>query len=119
MLRNTRESVNSSGFVTASKRTTTILRLKAELQTGSDLLQRILRERRQKWEQQQLATYEAKGKKPPKNWQDKYKEPEPVDESELEQLPAGWRWSDPFRSYPPWRRVGQPSTGPSEIRSGR
>ena len=43
---------------------------------ASELLARILRERRQRWEQQQLATYESKGKKPPKNWQSKYKEPE-------------------------------------------
>lgn len=42
---------------------------------ASELLARILRERRQRWEQQQLATYESKGKNPPKNWQSKYKEP--------------------------------------------
>jgi len=38
--------------------------------------------------------FQAKGKKPPKNWQDKYKEPEPVDESELPELPEGWCWAN-------------------------
>ncbi|CAD76983.1 MAG TPA: hypothetical protein DDX19_14020 [Rhodopirellula baltica] len=56
------------------------------------LLSRIRTERRERWEAEQLAKYEAKGKQPPKNWQDKYKEPEPVDESELPELPDGWCW---------------------------
>ena len=46
-----------------------------DIEPASELLARILRERRQRWEQQQLATYESKGKKPPKNLQSKYKEP--------------------------------------------
>lgn len=61
-------------------------------ETAHELLQRIRTERRERWEAEQLAKYEAKGKKPPKNWQDKYKEPEPVDESELPELPEGWCW---------------------------
>ncbi|MDM4019317.1 restriction endonuclease subunit S [Roseiconus lacunae] len=63
-----------------------------DVQPASELLTRIRTERRQRWEAEQLAKYEAKGKKPPKNWQDKYKEPEPVDESELPKLPEGWCW---------------------------
>ena len=64
---------------------------------ASELLQRIRTERRQRWEAEQLAKYEAKGKKPPKNWQDKYREPEPCTEEELEilhdqNLPNGWAW---------------------------
>ena len=51
-----------------------------------------LRERRQRWEQQQLATYESKGKKPPKNWQSKYKEPAAPDTANLPELPTGWCW---------------------------
>ena len=42
---------------------------------ASVLLERILVERRKKWEEEQLKNFEAKGKKPPKNWKDKYKEP--------------------------------------------
>ena len=61
-----------------------------DVQPATELLQRIRTERRERWEAEQLAKYEAKGKKPPKNWQDKYKEPKPVDESELPKLPEGW-----------------------------
>lgn len=62
------------------------------VEPASELLARIRTERRERWEAEQLAKYEEKGKKPPKNWQDKYKEPEPVDESELPELPEGWCW---------------------------
>ena len=61
-------------------------------ETATELLQRIRTERRQKWEAAQLAAFEAKGKKPSKGWQNKYKEPERVDESELPELPNGWCW---------------------------
>lgn len=57
------------------------------------LLQRILIERRKKWEQDQLAKYAAKGKKPPVNWKSKYKEPVGPDTSNLPQLPEGWCWA--------------------------
>jgi type I restriction enzyme S subunit len=57
-----------------------------------DLLARIRTERRHRWEQSELAKYEAKGKQPPKNWQDKYKEPQLVDGADLPELPDGWCW---------------------------
>lgn len=60
---------------------------------GQMLLDRILRERREKWEQDELAKYAEKGKQPPKNWQSKYKEPAEPDVSELPELPAGWGWA--------------------------
>ncbi|MDA7910041.1 restriction endonuclease subunit S [bacterium] len=63
------------------------------VEPASELLARIRTERRERWEAEQLAKYEEKGKKPPENWQDKYKEPEPADESELEELPEGWCWA--------------------------
>jgi type I restriction enzyme S subunit len=63
------------------------------VEPASELLARILRERRQRWEQQQLATYESKGKKPPKNWQSKYKEPAAPDTANLSELPNGWCWT--------------------------
>ena len=63
------------------------------VEPATELLARILRERRQRWEQQQLATYESKGKKPPKNWQSKYKEPAAPDTANLPQLPNGWCWA--------------------------
>ena len=63
------------------------------VEPASELLARIRTERRERWEAAQLAKYEAKGKQPPKNWQDKYKEPEPVDESELPEIPPTWEYT--------------------------
>lgn len=60
---------------------------------ASELLARILRERREQWEADKLAEYKAKGKKPPKNWQDKYKEPVEPDTDDLPDLPEGWVWT--------------------------
>ena len=60
---------------------------------ASKLLERILKQRRKKWEQDQLAAYEAKGKQPPKNWQAKYKEPTGPDTANLPNLPEGWCWA--------------------------
>ena len=62
-------------------------------ETGAELLQRILVERRQLWEQEQLAKFKAKGQRPPNNWQQKYKEPPGPDTSELPELPEGWCWA--------------------------
>lgn len=64
-------------------------------EAASDLLQRILHDRRQKWEQQQLAAYQAKGKEPPKNWRDKCKPPAAPDTTNLPKLPNGWCWATP------------------------
>ena len=60
---------------------------------GEELLRRILVERRKRWEEEQLAKFKAKGQKPPKNWQQKYKEPLGPDEGELPELPQGWCWA--------------------------
>jgi type I restriction enzyme S subunit len=57
------------------------------------LLQRIRAERRCRWEQAELGKFEAQHQKPPKNWKDKYKEPEPLGDSYLPELPEGWVWS--------------------------
>lgn len=62
-------------------------------ETGADLLQRVLTERRARWEQKQLARFAEQGKTPPKDWQAKYSEPAPPDLSELPQLPDGWVWA--------------------------
>ncbi len=63
------------------------------VEPAHELLARIRTERHQRWEQAELAKYEAKGKQPPKDWKDKYEEPEPVDETGLPELPNGWCWS--------------------------
>ena len=62
-------------------------------ETGEELLDRILAERRKRWEEEQLAKFAAKGKKPPKNWTSRYKEPVQPDTSGLPGLPEGWCWA--------------------------
>jgi type I restriction enzyme S subunit len=63
-------------------------------ESGEQLLQRILKERRAKWEADQLAKMDASGK-PPKDggWKRKYKEPTPPDTTEQPKLPEGWMWT--------------------------
>jgi len=58
------------------------------------LLERILAERRRRWEEAELAKMKAKGK-PPKDdkWKAKYPEPEAVHISALPVLPEGWVWT--------------------------
>ena len=65
----------------------------APAETGAQLLERILAERRARWETQQLAKFEAQGKKPPKDWQKKYPEPVQTDFTGLSELPEGWVWA--------------------------
>lgn len=57
---------------------------------ASKLLTRILTERRQKWESDQLAKFSAAGKEPPKGWRDKYDEPQLPDLTDVPKIPAGW-----------------------------
>src|SRR5262249_52947193 len=64
-----------------------------KVEPASKLLERILAERRRKWEADQLAKFAASGKQPPKNWPAKYVEPALVDTSALPDLPDGWCWS--------------------------
>ena len=65
-----------------------------DYEPASVLLERILVERRRRWEEAELAKMEAKGK-PPKNdkWKAKYKEPAGPDVDELPELPEGWCWA--------------------------
>jgi type I restriction enzyme S subunit len=59
-------------------------------ETGAELLARILRERRARWEVRQLARFKAQGKAAPKGWQSKYGDRGAPDTSQLPLLPAGW-----------------------------
>lgn len=63
------------------------------LETGEQLLARILTERRARWEAKQLAKFKAQGKVPPKDWQKKYPEPVQPDTTDLPELPEGWVWA--------------------------
>lgn len=62
-------------------------------ETGAQLLQRILSERRARWEAKQLAKFAEQGKVPPKDWQKKYPEPAQPKTSDLPELPEGWVWA--------------------------
>lgn len=62
-------------------------------ETGEQLLERILIERRKRWEEKQLAKFAEQGKQPPKDWQKKYPEPIKPDTSRLPDLPDGWVWA--------------------------
>lgn len=85
------------GRLTAAWRAEQAVRAKRDKTTAAEpapeLLARILRERRQKWEADQLAKFAAAGKEPPKNWQAKYVEPTPPDTTGLPELPDGWCWA--------------------------
>ena len=61
---------------------------------ASELLNRIRQDRRHRWEQDYLQTQKAKGKQPKNDkWKAKYKEPEPVDTTDLPELPEVWCWA--------------------------
>ena len=63
-------------------------------ETGEQLLARILKERRAKWEADQLAKMLAAGKRPKNDdWKKKYKEPEEATSRNLPKLPNGWTWA--------------------------
>ncbi len=62
-------------------------------ETGAQLLERILTERRARWEAKQLAKFKEQGKAPPKDWQSKYPEPVKPDTTDLAELPEGWVWA--------------------------
>jgi type I restriction enzyme, S subunit len=61
-----------------------------DAEPASQLLERILRERRRKWEDEQRAKFAAAGKEPPKGWQAKYVEPAAPDTTDSPELPDGW-----------------------------
>ncbi len=62
-------------------------------ETGAQLLERILTERRARWEARQLAKLKEQGKTPPQDWQKKYPEPVQPDTTNLPELPEGWAWA--------------------------
>ncbi len=77
-----------TGELTADWRTT-----QRNLEPAATLLERILTNRRTKWEADQRAKFQATGKTPPKDWQAKYPEPSKADTATLPALPDGWCWA--------------------------
>lgn len=61
---------------------------------ASVLLERILAERRRRWEEAELTKMKAKGKVPKDDrWKAKYAEPPAPDARDLPELPEGWCWA--------------------------
>ena len=66
---------------------------KDKLEPASQLLERILKERGQKWEEQQLEQFKAKGIMPKNDkWKEKYNKPDVDEVAKLIELPEGWLW---------------------------
>ncbi len=64
------------------------------VESGANLLARILKARRTAWEQAELAKLKAKGKAPTDDrWKQKYQEPASPDTTDLPELPEGWVWT--------------------------
>lgn len=65
-----------------------------DYEPASVLLERILAERRRRWEEAELAKMKARGKAPKDDrWKEKYVEPVAPDTSDLPELPEGWCWA--------------------------
>jgi len=66
---------------------------KRDYEPGDVLLARILKERRRRWEEAELARLKAAGKMPKDDkWKAKYEEPVAPDAAALPELPEGWCW---------------------------
>ena len=85
-------------------------------ETGAQLLQRILTERRARWEAKQLAKFKEQGKAPPKDWHQKYPEPVAPDTTGLPALPNGWAWASAEQLCD---FITKGTTPPKELDDGR
>jgi len=93
------------------------------LETGVQLLERILNEHRAHWEAKQLAKFAEQGKAPPKDWEKKYTEPVPPDTTDLPDLPRGWVWATvdqltAEQKYGSSSKTNEDSTGVPILRMG-
>jgi len=65
-----------------------------DYEPASELLKRLLAERRRRWEEAELARLRAARKTPKDDkWRARYPEPERASASDLSGLPEGWCWS--------------------------
>lgn len=62
------------------------------VEPASVLLERILQERRRKWEEEQLSKYAENEQKPAVSWRRRHLESEPADTGNLPKLPQTWVW---------------------------
>ena len=80
------------GTLTASWREAQRQQAGEPKETGAQLLERILIERRARWEAKRLAKFEKQGKAPPAGWEMAYHPPAILVEADLSALPQGWVW---------------------------
>jgi type I restriction enzyme S subunit len=105
-----------------------------DVEPADKLLERILAERRKKWEKAELAKMRARGKEPKDDkWKKKYKEPAKPELDGLPSLPDGWAWTtviqlsfvvsgqtpkgianEPISGDIPWFKVGDMNTNGNE-----
>lgn len=65
-----------------------------EYEPAEKLLSRILKERRARWEEEQLARMKKQGREPKNDkWKSRYEEPAQPDATGLPSLPEGWVWT--------------------------
>jgi len=65
-----------------------------KLESGEALLKRILKARREAWEQAELEKLRVKGKRSTDNaWKSRYVEPQGPNTEGLPELPQGWAWA--------------------------
>ena len=94
------------------------------IEPASVLLERVLTERRKKWETEQLEQMRAKEKMPKDDKRKaKYKEPVAPDMSELPKLPKGWAWATVEQlltkiQYGSSKKTGDDSNGVPVLRMG-
>lgn len=63
-----------------------------DVEPASKFLERILADRRTKWEEAEIAKMKAKGKEPKNNkWKEKYKEPSKPALPNVQHFPSGWQ----------------------------
>lgn len=84
---------------------------KGKIEPATELLKRIRIERRKRWEAAELEKLKAKGLTGDKledqfaKRRKQYKEPEPVDTTDLPELPEGWCWTN-WNSLSDWITYG-------------
>jgi len=65
-----------------------------EYEPAEKLLSRVLKERRARWEEEQLARMKKQGREPKNDkWKSRYEEPAQPDATGLPSLPEGWVWT--------------------------
>lgn len=90
-----------------------------DYEPASVLLARILKERRRRWEEAELARMQKAGKTPKDDaWKKKYEEPETPDTSKLPSLPEGWCWASVDQLTDGGRRLAYGVLVPGEDLAG-